>query len=197
MTTFRSGNGAAWLDLLSTREGRYRTADRHRDRISSAAALGEWLAANGLAPARAVGAADVERFAQVREALHRVAVAVVGGAGARAGVAAVGAGDVRVIGDALAADSGLRVARGADGLLVRRPATAQEALARLTRAAVEDLTGPRRAQLRACGDDTCAGIFFDPTGRRRWCTDQSCGNRLRVRAHRARVTDGEGVGGSV
>jgi predicted RNA-binding Zn ribbon-like protein len=61
-----------------------------------------------------------------------------------------------------------------------------EALARLARQSIDDLTGPTRGRLRACGDDTCAGIFLDDTGRRRWCADERCGVRARVRAHRAR-----------
>ena len=70
---------------------------------------------------------------------------------------------------------------------VGRPETAEEALGRLARNAVHDLSDPYSPQLRACGDDTCSGIFLDPTGRRRWCSDERCGNRLRVRAHRARA----------
>jgi predicted RNA-binding Zn ribbon-like protein len=94
--------------------------------------------------------------------------------------------DLRRVDRALAADRGVRLRRGAGGLGLRRPDTAAEALAWLTRAAVQDLTGPAHAHLHPCGDETCSSFFLDPTGRRRWCTDQSCGNRLRVRAHRAR-----------
>ncbi|WP_162940222.1 CGNR zinc finger domain-containing protein [Gryllotalpicola protaetiae] len=180
MTTFRSGNGAAWLDLLSTREGRYREAVRHADRISAPDTLLAWLAANDLEPTSAVTPDDVELFGAVREALHRAAVSALHHEPASAE-------DIRILSGALGADRGVRIERAAAGLSLARPDTAREALGRLTRAAVEDLAGPRSEQLHACGDDTCAGIFFDPTGRRRWCTDQSCGNRLRVRAHRNRT----------
>ena len=175
---FRSGNGAAWLDLLQTRVGRYRS--RQVDTIAATGALRAWLRANGLEPTGGVTEADVALVAQTREAMHRVASSVIrGGRPAPA--------DVRARGAALRADGGLQVRRGPDGLRVRRPADVAEAVARLTRDAVQDLSGPRRGDLRFCGDETCAGIFADPTGRRRWCSDQSCGNRMRVRAHRSRA----------
>ena len=72
---------------------------------------------------------------------------------------------------------------------IARGLSAADALraGRLVRDAVQDLSGPRRAHLRACGDETCSGIFLDHNGRRRWCSDERCGNRVRVRAHRART----------
>jgi predicted RNA-binding Zn ribbon-like protein len=178
VTTFRTGNGTAWLDLLATLSGRYRR--RQVDALAAPAALREWLRDFGLEPSGAVNADDLERFRMVREAMHRAAVATVLGD-------RIEAADRRLLADALAADRALRLRRGADALAVVRPATASEALARLVRDALQDLAGPTRSHLRACGDDTCSGIFVDHTGRRRWCSDQRCGNRLRVQAHRARV----------
>jgi predicted RNA-binding Zn ribbon-like protein len=96
-------------------------------------------------------------------------------------------GDLRLISAALRADRPIQLSRDRTRLAVSRPATPAEALARLTRDAVQDLTGPRRQLLHACGDDTCSGIFIDTTGRRRWCSDQTCGNRVRVRAYRSRA----------
>ena len=174
---FRSGNGAAWLDLISTLEGRYR--DYRIDHVATPRELTEWLDSVGLRPSTPVTEDDVAAADRLREALHRSAVAVVRGATpSRADVTAVGA--------ALAADRPPAVSAGRGRLRVHAPATAEEALARLARDAVAVLAGPRRERLRACGDDTCASIFLDDTGRRRWCTDERCGNRMRVRAHRAR-----------
>ncbi|MFI5897355.1 CGNR zinc finger domain-containing protein [Actinoplanes sp. NPDC051513] len=67
------------------------------------------------------------------------------------------------------------------------PAEVSVALAWLARQAAADLTGPTRQRLHACGDDACSGIFIDHTGRRRWCSDERCGVRARVRAQRARA----------
>ncbi len=181
VTTFRSGNGARWLDLLQTLEGRYRSVQR--DQVATPAAVRAWLRANGLEPTGGVTGADVEAVGTVREALHRLAVAAVRRtAPARA--------DVRTLDEALRADPGLRLSAGPDGVRVRRPASVAEALGRMAREAAGDLAEGGRGQLRACGDDTCSGIFLDLTGRRLWCSDQRCGNRMRVRAHRARAEQG-------
>jgi predicted RNA-binding Zn ribbon-like protein len=178
VTQFASGNGAAWLDLLAQLGGRYR--ERQIDAIDNAAALREWLRAYGQEPTGDIGVADVEQFQAVREALHRSTVAVLDGDRTRVA-------DVRLLAGALEADRPLGIRPTDGGIGVVRPGSAGEALARLVRDAVQDLGGPQRAHLRTCGDDTCSGIFFDYTGRRRWCSDERCGNRLRVRAHRARL----------
>lgn len=178
VTQFLTGNGAPWLDLLATHRGRYR--DVQRDQVETPSALRGWLRTHGLEPTGAVGPADVAQVQAAREALHRTAVATL--AGRRAEPA-----DLRRLEEILAADRPLSVRADGGGLGVRRPATAAEALARLTRDAVQMLAGPDREHLHACGDDTCSGIFLDRTGRRRWCSDERCGNRMRVRAHRARA----------
>ncbi len=48
---------------------------------------------------------------------------------------------------------------------------------------------PRR--LRRCASDTCRWVFVDRSrgGRRRWCDMSVCGNRAKVRRHRARSRD--------
>lgn len=178
MTKFRSGNGAAWLDLLATLGGRYR--ERPVDALASPARLREWLRQHAMEPTGPVTAADLEQARDVREALHRAAAAAVRGRPPEGA-------DLRVVEGALAADRPVRVRREGTGLAITRPATVAEALARLVRDAAQDLAGPNRARLQTCGDDTCSGIFLDVTGRRRWCSDQTCGNRMRVRAHRARA----------
>lgn len=177
VTRFRSGNGAAWLDLLAQLLGRYK--DRQVDAIADPTALREWLSDYGIEPTGPIDTADVEQFERVREALHRTTLAVLDG---ERGSAA----DLRLLARALEADQPLTIHATDDGLAVARPTTAAEALARLVREAVQDLTGPRRDHLHTCGDDTCSGIFLDYSGRRRWCSDERCGNRARVRAHRAR-----------
>ena len=178
MARFRSGNGAAWLDLLATLGGRYR--DAQVDALADAGALREWLREHGLEPTGAVTEADVLRTRAVREALHRTAAAALRDE-------PPAPADVRTIDEALHADRPVRVRRAGGALSLTRPATAAEALGRLARDAVQDLAGPRREQLHACGDDTCSGIFVDATGRRRWCSDLTCGNRARVRAFRSRA----------
>ena len=75
MEEFRSGNGAAWLDLLATVNGRYRPVSV--DAIETPTALRAWPRANSMEPMSAVTGGDVRRFQAVRESLHRLAVASV------------------------------------------------------------------------------------------------------------------------
>lgn len=44
-----------------------------------------------------------------------------------------------------------------------------------------------RERLRSC--EGCAAVFLDrsPSGRRRWCSMRTCGNRAKARRHRARA----------
>jgi predicted RNA-binding Zn ribbon-like protein len=50
-------------------------------------------------------------------------------------------------------------------------------------------TAEGEARLRRCAADDCRLIFHDDSraGSRRWCSMQTCGNRAKVRAHRARA----------
>lgn len=62
-----------------------------------------------------------------------------------------------------------------------------QALATIARDAVElfrDDTG----RLRSCSAEDCGLVFYDESrsNNRRWCSMQRCGNRSKVRAHRAR-----------
>lgn len=147
--------------------------------IDDPAALRAWLAEHHIEPVATVTAADVDATHQLRECLHRLASATLVGEQPLAA-------DVSMLQAALASDRPLRIRRAGRDLQLTRPATVSVALGRLARQAAQHLTGPDRGRLHACGDDTCSGIFLDTTGRRRWCSDERCGVRSRVRAHRAR-----------
>lgn len=63
-----------------------------------------------------------------------------------------------------------------------------QALSSLARDAIAMLSlEPER--IRRCDADDCRRVFRDEsrTANRRWCSMQRCGNRAKVRAHRARV----------
>jgi predicted RNA-binding Zn ribbon-like protein len=67
--------------------------------------------------------------------------------------------------------------------------TATQALATIARDAVR-LFGPDAGgRIRVCSAPDCAYIYLDTSraGTRRWCSMQRCGNRAKVRAHRARA----------
>jgi predicted RNA-binding Zn ribbon-like protein len=56
-------------------------------------------------------------------------------------------------------------------------------------AAAELLTSPQHLKIRACAAEDCGWLFLDTSrsGRRRWCTMQSCGNRAKARRFYARA----------
>ncbi|WP_254705988.1 CGNR zinc finger domain-containing protein [Streptomyces vilmorinianum] len=78
----------------------------------------------------------------------------------------------------------------ADGAHAWAPgATATALLSTVARDAIELFTGPHADRIRECGSDDCYLLFVDTSrpGRRRWCAMERCGNRHKVRAHRART----------
>ena len=178
MEEFRSGYGRDWLDFAITLVDRYGKSPQ--DLVDSPARLRSWLTEWGLAPSGPVNDEDVASARTLREALHGLARSA-------ATDQAAAADDVRVVNAALAEAAPVELRRSGTTMTLGRPATTGQALARLAGQAVDDLTGPHRARLRACGDQECSGIFLDPTGRRRWCSDERCGVKARVRAHRARA----------
>ena len=53
-------------------------------------------------------------------------------------------------------------------------------------AASELLVSPAHARVRACPGGGCGWLFLDRTGRRRWCTMATCGNRSKAKRFAAR-----------
>jgi predicted RNA-binding Zn ribbon-like protein len=64
----------------------------------------------------------------------------------------------------------------------------EDALAALAGPLVECVAAGETERLRICANDGCRWVFEDtsPTGRRRWCSMASCGNRAKASRHRAR-----------
>ncbi|MDT0614164.1 CGNR zinc finger domain-containing protein [Streptomyces sp. DSM 40712] len=67
-------------------------------------------------------------------------------------------------------------------------ATGTRLLSTVAHDAIELFTGPYAERIRECGAPDCRLLFVDTSrpGRRRWCSMEHCGNREKVRAHRAR-----------
>ncbi|WP_307841960.1 CGNR zinc finger domain-containing protein [Salinibacterium sp. SWN1162] len=63
-----------------------------------------------------------------------------------------------------------------------------QALATLAREAVFLFGDDQLERIRECAADDCALVFYDESrsNNRRWCSMQRCGNRAKVRSHRAR-----------
>ncbi|WP_018568300.1 CGNR zinc finger domain-containing protein [Streptomyces sp. PsTaAH-124] len=68
-------------------------------------------------------------------------------------------------------------------------ATGAQLLSTVARDAIDLFSGPFADRVRECGAHDCFLLFVDTSrpGRRRWCAMEHCGNREKVRAHRARA----------
>ncbi|SHM49041.1 CGNR zinc finger domain-containing protein [Cryptosporangium aurantiacum] len=68
------------------------------------------------------------------------------------------------------------------------PVRASQVLSTLAREMIDLLTGPYAERFRECASDNCPLVFVDSSrpGARRWCAMERCGNRHKLRAHRAR-----------
>ncbi|WP_406225391.1 CGNR zinc finger domain-containing protein [Streptomyces anulatus] len=138
---------------------------------------------SGPGPALVVSAGEVADARDLRDALWRLAEGHVEGA-------PPGPDDLATLNDAAAHP--LLVARlTAGGDREWAPGgTGAGLLSTVARDAVELFTGAFAHRIRTCGAHGCRLLFVDTSrpGRRRWCSMERCGNRHKVRAHRARLT---------
>lgn len=171
----RFRTGRACLDLVHTGgEGEL----ARWEIVHTAADLGRWLAVILELPAVRATEADLAPMRALRAAITRTAY------GAAAGHPP-GDADVAVV-NAAAARPPLVPALTSGGVTVVDPA-ADAALATLARDAVDLFGGPLAARIRVCGAEDCGLLFLDSSrpGTRRWCSMERCGNRAKVRRHRA------------
>jgi len=61
----------------------------------------------------------------------------------------------------------------------------------LARDAINLVSSPLIARVRTCANAPCTVLFLDTSrpGTRRWCSMESCGNLVKVRTYRARLTN--------
>jgi predicted RNA-binding Zn ribbon-like protein len=176
---FSFHRGSLALDLVGT-VGR-RASDDPEERLPDAAALGTWLAEAGLAAETAPGDEDLAAARALREALHRAAAAVVDGAPVRRA-------DLAAVNRAAAA-----LRDGAPQLtasLASRWETDRPVAFALARVAADgiDVLAHHRERLARCELPGCGALLLSRSRgeRRRWCSMETCGNRAKVAAFRAR-----------
>lgn len=121
-------------------------------------------------------AAELERVASLREAIHAVVV----DPGSAAELVAAAYTEAINAATLTASGSAWSWTLPADSRLPRL---------RIALLAVDLLTTRDRTRFRQCDDDHCGWVFADdsPRHNRRWCSSTDCGNRNRVRAHYDRV----------
>jgi predicted RNA-binding Zn ribbon-like protein len=183
------------LDFLNTRE---LVSGSLVDHFETPDHAFDWLATRGLVHAELLarerrrvaedpemGARALARVRRVRDALRELTDAVVERRkAAPSALAEVNrAIRAREVIELEPTDDGVRVGHRHVGDPI------DDALARLAEPIVHEISGGRPERLRICDNDTCRWVFYDgsPTGRRRWCSMASCGNRAKAARHRARV----------
>ncbi|MEU9476062.1 CGNR zinc finger domain-containing protein [Streptomyces sp. NPDC048191] len=141
--------------------------------------LNAWYVESGIVDAVSPGReADVEQAKTVREAVYRLITA------RRLGE--------EYDGEALAVVNNAARTYPAVPQLTRSgrwtQATPEEALSMVARHAVELLGGPDVPLLKECGNPECTRTYIDRSRgmRRQWCGMESCGNRIKAAAYRAR-----------
>jgi predicted RNA-binding Zn ribbon-like protein len=164
--------GPLAVDLLNTC---WRDGGRELDLLADLDGLAQWM--------RESGQADVPADEPVRAALVH-ARAVIRGAAEKA----PGADDA--VNGVLA--RGLIVRGLSAGRVRERVLFADEAWAPAWHATADYLWLAASAPdgVRRCDQPDCVLYFFDPSGRRRWCSMAGCGNRAKARRHHARRATG-------
>ena len=158
---------------------------RPQDELTDPTSLTSWLASNDLATSAGPDEVHVREFRALREAAYRLLECATEGRAPRDG-------DVDLVNRG-AAQPPPDVALVVDphgGLRRERPApTPDQALGLVARDLVDLLGGPLRDRLHQCEAEVCGTFFVDTSraGRRRWCSSATCGNRVRVAAHRDRA----------
>jgi predicted RNA-binding Zn ribbon-like protein len=148
--------------------------------LRAPADLTSWLA--GRLPSAEAGDRDLADALTLRGAIGRLALAASAGR----------PGDARDIDllnlYAATPDIPPRLAGGALQAGRTDPRAAQ-ALSTIARDAVALFSGTTAGTIRGCDAEDCGIIYLDTSraGNRRWCSMQRCGNRHKVRAHRARA----------
>jgi predicted RNA-binding Zn ribbon-like protein len=150
--------------------------------VRDAAGLNAWLAERFPEVAPTAGEREFRDARTLRSAIGRLA--------RRASLAeALSPDDVDVVNLFAATPDIPPVLAGGGRQAGRTKARPHQALGTIARDAVR-LFGPDvDGRIRECSADDCRLVYLDTSrsGTRRWCSMQRCGNRAKVRAHRART----------
>jgi predicted RNA-binding Zn ribbon-like protein len=152
------------------------------DQLAEPEQLRAWLAERELLDAaERLGAADVQRAAEVREALRALLHANAGEVLDAEAVATLNraARNARLL-VRFAGDGGARLEPDAAGV--------EQALAHLLAIVHGSMAEGTWSRLKACRNDACQWAFYDHSKNHsgRWCRMESCGNAMKARAYRRR-----------
>ncbi|TQV79688.1 CGNR zinc finger domain-containing protein [Denitrobaculum tricleocarpae] len=153
------------------------------ERWPGAEDLGRWCVDSGLLPdAPQVTDEDLAAARALRAAIYRL-VQVARAQGEFAPE------DVALLNDWAARPALIPRLRGrGEELIWQADAPLEAVLASVARDAVELLTSEVLDKIRECAADDCSVLFIDASrpGKRRWCSMNRCGNRMKKQAFRQR-----------
>ena len=177
---FRFRSGRLCLDFIATVGDRDHMAF---DRWQAPQDLGRWCVEAGLIPkAAAVSEDQIVAARRLRETLYRLVSDAL--AGAKPDPA-----DLRQVNDEARKPAfvpQLRTIGESHAWAADEPYEA--VLATVARDAIELLAGHGLERVRKCADTDCSILFLDTSrpGKRRWCSMNGCGNKVKKAAYRKR-----------
>lgn len=184
---FDSGSLAldfAYTGELGTAElGADVSAAPAREGLATAGDLSAWLVGRFPEVAPSAGSRELEDARALRGAISRLARAA-------SDEASLPADDIDTVNLFAATPDIPPALDGGARQAGRSNARPTQALSTIARDAVR-LFGPEAGgRIRECFADDCSYVYLDTSrsGNRRWCSMQRCGNRAKVRAHRARAS---------
>jgi predicted RNA-binding Zn ribbon-like protein len=152
------------------------------DRWRSPTDLARWCAEAGLLALAKASAADLGKARDLREAIYHVIELRHAGRPPKPA-------DIALINNwaAQPVAAPLLDGKGAGITYAARDALAAN-LAAIARDAIDLVTGPDLAKLRECAEHSCSVLFVDLSrpGKRRWCSMNRCGNKVKKAAFRER-----------
>lgn len=177
---FRFRSGRLCLDFIATVGDREHMAfDRWRDEGD----FGRWCVEAGLlaSPVDLKGN-EFDAARRLREALYRLMTAALA-------CLSPDAADLHLVNDAAlkpALAPQLTAIGQAHAWISDSPFDA--VLATVSRDAIDLLSGNAMARMRKCADGHCSILFLDTSrpGKRRWCSMDGCGNKVKKAAYRKR-----------
>lgn len=172
MFTFPCGSPA--LDFAGTLKSR--ETDR-RESLTTAGDLGRWVAESGVVD-ETPEFESLDAALELREAIYDLLTARMSGR-------PYDAASLAAVNTAAAQPPPAMTLSSAGS---RTTATAAQTLSLLARDAISVLSGPDAALLKQCARHGCTQVYLDRSrgGRREWCSMQTCGNRVKASAYRAR-----------
>jgi len=169
----------------------HRTTSDEWELLRSPAALAAWLGERFSAIDATCAEHELRDALTLREAIANLTYAALGGH-------PLAARDVDVVNLYASTPDLPPVLTGGSRQAGRGRARASQALSAIARDAVALFGSDARDRLRECAADDCSIVYLDVSRsrNRRWCSMQRCGNRAKVRAHRARHRDAGQPAGS-